>query len=277
MDVDLVARFGAITNLTHGFIYFSPDAAEEYRAVGLDDAHHYFASRGAAFGPVPASVIVATFFNFRPSAVEAVIPAAWAAAEPFDIQQARMRAAGRVLARVGGDVDATDLDAVIEIAGRMCDGVGYEGRPLAAANRAVTEPDDRWERLWQRITVIREWRGDAHVAALTAAPVTAVEALVLHAATGQVPSAALLSTRRWSDEEWAAGIEGLAGRGLVEADGSFTPTGAAFREDIEDRTNVASAAMLDAVGEQDARRMIDLLKPIRSGLIDSGAFAALGR
>ncbi|MEM7140008.1 MAG: hypothetical protein AAF548_03185 [Actinomycetota bacterium] len=275
--LELTAKLGAITNLTHGFIYFAPEATEEYDAVGLPGTHHYFASRGACFGPVPAGVVVATFFNFRPDMVHAVIPDAWSLAAPADIQRARMRAAGRVLRRTCAAVDAGVVEEASGIAAAMIGGLADAGRPLAAANRAVPEPDDPWERLWQRITVLREWRGDAHVAALVAAPVDPVEALALHAATDQVPRAALVTTRQWSEEQWQGGIDRLVARGLLDDDERFTDAGRAFRDGIEHATNLASAAMVEAVGEVDARRFYDLLKPIRSGLLEGGAFAAIGR
>ena len=274
MDLDLVAKLGAITNSTHGFIYFSEPAGEAYAELGLTGRQQYFASRGAAFGPVPAEVIIATFFNFNPAIIRAAIPAAWGVAGPAEIQAVRMRAAGAQLAALDA-LPAADLDEAIDLAGRMVDGVTDEGRPLAGANRAVAEPSDPWERLWQRLTVIREWRGDGHVAALAAAPVTALEALVLHAATGQVPRAGLQATRQWSDDAWDATVADLAGRGLVDADGAFTDEGRSFRDDIERRTNVAAAPLVDAIGPDDTRRLIDLLRPVQQALVESGAFARL--
>ena len=275
MDHALVAKLGAITNLTHGFIYFSPVARAAYSELGLSEAQQYFASRGAALGRVPASVIAATFFNFNPAAVEAGIPSAWDVAAPEDIQTARMKAAGDQLAALGA-LDEATLTSAIDLAGAIADAVGYEGKALAAANREVPEPDDPWQRLWQRLTVIREWRGDAHVAVLTAAPVTAVEALVLHAATGQVSAEVLLATRRWEQREWDAAIERLADRGLVDANGAFTEEGDAYRAGIEDRTNMVCAPLVEAIGAAETRHFIDLLKPVRTALMDSGAFAALG-
>lgn len=275
--LELSGRLGAMTNLVHGFIYFAPEAAEEYDALGLPATHHYFASRGAALGPVPAEVIVATFFNFNPSLVTPAIPAAWSIADPADIQTARIRAAGRVIRRVEPELDADAVAEATEIAGRMIAGVGDAGRPLAAGNRATPEPDDAWERLWQRITVLREWRGDAHVAALVAAPVDPVEALILHAATGKVPKAALVATRQWPEADWNAGVERLLKRGLIMDDESFTELGEAFRDDIERRTDHASLPLVEAVGPDQTVRLIELLKPLRKALIDGGAFAALGR
>ncbi len=59
----------------HGLIYFAPAAVEEYRAIGLvPDVGGYFASRAAPMGPVPAELVIATFFNFRPDVVRAEIP-----------------------------------------------------------------------------------------------------------------------------------------------------------------------------------------------------------
>ena len=274
--IELSAKLNTMTGPVHGFIYFAPEATEEYDALGLPASHHYFASRGAALGAVPAEVVVATFFNFPPYMAEAAIPDAWSIASPAAIQAARMRAAGRVLRRLAGD--ALDADGVAEataLAGRMIDGVGDAGRPLAAGNRAVPEPDDPWERLWQRITVIREWRGDVHVAALVAASVDPVEALLLHAATGQVPLAALKATRQWPDADYDAGVERLRSRGLLDADGAFTDDGRAFREAIEHTTNEASTPLVAAIGSADTQRLLDLLRPVRTALTEGGAFAAM--
>lgn len=274
MDLDLVAKLGTVTNSTHGFIYFSESAGAAYEELGLTGRQQYFASRGAAFGAVPAEVVIATFFNFNPEIVRQAIPAAWDVADPAEIQAVRMRAAGAQLAALEA-LPAADVAEATDLAGRMVDGVTDEGRPLAGANRAVPEPDDPWQRLWQRLTIVREWRGDGHVAALAAGPVTALEALVLHAATGQVPRAGLQATRQWSDEAWDATVASLAERGLVESDGSFTEQGRSFRDDIERRTNVAAAPLVDAIGPDDTRRLIDLLKPVQRQLIESGAFARL--
>ncbi len=277
MDFALAAKLGAHSNLVHGFVYFAPELADANAALGLEGHQAYFASRAAALGAVPAEVVVATFFNFNPRVVHEAIPAAWSVADPATIQRERMRVAGDILARDASQVADEDVEEAAALAGRMIDGVGLEGKPLAAANSAVPEPDDRWARLWQRISVIREWRGDAHVAALTVAPVDAVEALVLHAATGQVPKDGLMATRRWSAEDWDAAVERLGARGLVEPEGSFTDAGREFRDAIERQTDEACLRLVNAVGETDTVRLLDLLRPIRKALLDAGAFALAGR
>ena len=85
----------------------------------------------------------------------------------------------------------------------------------------------------QLLTVVREYRGDAHVAALRHAVVGPVEALVLHAATGLIDRGRMQETRGWSDAAWEDAVARLHNRGLLHADGRFTEAGAAFRESIE--------------------------------------------
>src|SRR5881398_3560421 len=98
----------------HGMIYFSPEAAKAYKELGLNGRAGYFASRSAAFGPVPAEVVVATFFNFNPVAVRAAIPAAWSVTTPEALVAARVDAADHALRRglgelVGGVSELADL------------------------------------------------------------------------------------------------------------------------------------------------------------------------
>ena len=72
------ARPGGRSSRIHGAIYFAPEAREEYAALGIDDRMTgYFASRSAPMGAVPASVVIATFFNFDHGLVERSIDGVW--------------------------------------------------------------------------------------------------------------------------------------------------------------------------------------------------------
>src|SRR6478609_12183403 len=215
----------------HGMIYFVPIGREEYDAIGLKGSRMgYFASRGAALGPVPADVIIATFFNFHPELVRRVIPDAWSMASPGDIIGARFRAVDRALRRLLGDdvvADATMVEAA-ELAGRASEGCFPQGRPLYAGHASIPWPTQPHVRLWHAISLLREFRGDGHVAALVTSGVGPCEALVLHGATGVVPKEVLQQSRAWPDEEWAATEASLRGRGLLAADGTLTAEGAAL-------------------------------------------------
>ena len=151
-----------------------------------------------------------TFFNFNPEVVKAAIPAAWDAAPPSAVVASRFEAADRALRRVlGPAVDSPEMVEAASLARSAAEAACCDGRPLAAAHAALAWPDEAHLVLWHGASVLREHRGDGHVAALALAGVSGIEALVLHAATGEVPRGILQSTRAWSDESWDAALDGL--------------------------------------------------------------------
>jgi len=133
-------------------------------------------------------------------------------------------------------------------------------------------PDEPHLALWWAITVLREHRGDGHIAALLDAGLGGCEALVLHAATGEVPADALQGSRSWTDGEWAAAVAGLAEHGVVEADGSFTDAGRALREHIEDRTDQLGLQPYEAIGEDGCAELRELVRPWSKAIVSSGPF-----
>lgn len=246
----------------HGMIYFVPEAAEEYARLGISGRHGYFASRSAPMGAVSPDVVVATFFNFNPEVVKAAIPAAWDAAPPSAVVASRFEAADRALRRVlGPAVDSPEMVEAASLARSAAEAACCDGRPLAAAHAALAWPDEAHLVLWHSASVLREHRGDGHVAALVLAGVSGIEALVLHAATGDVPRGILQATRAWSDESWDAALDGLVTRGWVDAEGGFTDTGREARAEIETVTDRAAAAPWGAIGEEGISRLRELARP----------------
>src|SRR3954467_674284 len=106
MDPMIARRTWRTLEPVHGMIYFAPESAASYEAIGLrGNRMGYFASRSAAMGAVPAEVVIATFFNFCPEVVSASIPAAWAVAPPAKVIEARFAAADAALRRaLGGEL-----------------------------------------------------------------------------------------------------------------------------------------------------------------------------
>jgi hypothetical protein len=256
----------------HGMIYFAPEASEAYEELGIHGFDGYFASRAAAMGPVPAEVVVATFFNFNPEVVHQAIPAAWAIAPPARILEARVAAAGAALRRAVGDLlDGPDVARAAELARTATEACTPAGRPLYAAHAALPWPDDPPLALWHAVTLLREYRGDGHVACLVEAGLSGVEALVLHAASGEVPRAALQRTRQWSDAAWDAAVEGLAGRGVVEPGGALTEAGAARRAGIEATTDELAMAPWRAIGEEACSELRALVRPLSRAIVDGGS------
>lgn len=259
----------------HGAVYFVPEGPETYATLGLAARQGYFASRAAPLGAVPAEVVQATFYNFAPAVVAGAIPSAWAVATPSAIVEARLRVADAYLRRILGDaLGESDVAEAAALARRAAEAATQwsEGRPLFAAHAALAWPDDAHLALWHAQTLLREFRGDGHIAALTVEGVSGCEALVLHGATGEVAPAVLQASRAWSDNDWAAAVDRLRGRGWLDASGGLTDAGRAHRRWVEDRTDALAVGAYDAIGEDGCDRLRALGRPLSKAIVASGSF-----
>ncbi|MFF7651544.1 hypothetical protein ACFZCY_19695 [Streptomyces sp. NPDC007983] len=271
---DIRAVSGAMS-AAHMFIYFVPEAAEEAAKLGVTErGPAYFAFRSAAMGAVPWQVALATFYNFSPRAVRSMT-GVWDAASPEQWQAARFAGADRALQRVGVNLTADQIAEARSLIDPVVAGADYAGKTLAAANAAVALPSDPLVALWQQITVVREWRGDAHLVVLAAHGLGACDCNVLQAATGRVPVGLARSTRQWSDEEWAAATARLAARGWLDADGTVTDEGTAARERIEVETDELCAPLWAPIGDAGARRLAELVTPINDAFTAAGTYDQL--
>ena len=190
----------------HGAIYFAPEAAEAYARLGITGSAGYFASRAAPMGAVPADVVVSTFFNFNPELVQAAIPESWNLAAPVELVAARFEAVDASWRRALGEpvLRSAEMARASELARAAAEHVTQrlEGRPLAAAHCDVAWPDAPHLVLWHAQSILREYRGDGHIAQLVVHGLSGTEALVTHAAAGDVPARVLKATRGWPDEAW---------------------------------------------------------------------------
>ena len=117
MDPMIARRTWRTLEPIHGMIYFSAEAGAEYERLGLSGQMGYFASRAAPMGPVPAEVVIATFYNFEPSLVRRAVPAAWGLATPTAILEARHTAVDKSL-RTAFSADVLDSSRRLFVTGR---------------------------------------------------------------------------------------------------------------------------------------------------------------
>jgi hypothetical protein len=275
--IELSRKMWRTLEPVHGMIYFAAEAAEEYARAGVSDARSaYFASRGAPLGRVPAEVVVATFFNFDPRLVHGAIPRSWDEASPAMLLAARLTAADRALRRLLGaaTVDSPEMGeaAALARAAASESGMRPDGRPLYAAHASLPWPEEPHLILWHAITLLREYRGDGHIAMLVAEGITGIEALILHAAVGEIPAAVLQGLRGWSDEAWAAGRAGLQQRGLIDERGAFTEAGRIHRQWVEDRTDQAALAPWVYLGDERCGCLRELVRPWSRAITEAGTF-----
>ncbi|MEV0291978.1 hypothetical protein [Nocardia sp. NPDC050710] len=257
----------------HGMIYFTPHGPDVYRELGITDPRMmYFASRSAALGPVPAEVTISTFFNFNPAVVGAVLPTAWDIASPAEILRARLEAVDRSLRQVWGeDISGAQVreaaDLARQAAERACE--RPQGRPLFAAHAALPWPDEPHLVLWHAQSLLREFRGDGHVALLLTEGLSGIEALITHSGTGEIAPEVLRISRSWSEQDWAAGVNGLRERGwLVDDDIALSEHGKARRAAIESRTDELAVYPYEAIGDAGCERLRVLVAPLTIRVIE---------
>lgn len=255
----------------HAVVYFAPETAEACKAIGLKGFWMgYFAGRAAPMGPVAPAVVEAAFFNFHPSMVRRALPDAWSFSDPATVLATRWDSATEVLRRLIGQGD--DVAEAAELARAACEGLDHEGRPLAAAWADVPWRDEPVADLWLACTVLREHRGDGHVAALVDAGVGGLEAHVLADATRAIPREALQPNRGWSDQDWADAQRRLRQRGLLDEHRLATPEGHALREQVERRTDELATPPLRALGPERAERLIAALAALAPRVVPALPF-----
>lgn len=256
----------------HAVTYFAPESAEAYRSVGLKGGWMgYFASRSAPMGPVPAEVVTAAFFNFHPAMVARAIPEAWTLAAPGEVLTARLRAVDAALQRLlPGEVGSPKLAEAARLAREAAGGGALAGRVLYGALCSLPWPEDPHLSLWHAATLLREHRGDGHVAALLAEGLGACEAHVTVAAAGGVPRDVLQVNRKWTDDDWSAAEARLAARGWLDDAGELTDAGRAGRRRVEEITDELASEPWRRLGPDGTARLDDLMRPLSRAIADRG-------
>ncbi|MGY1813940.1 SCO6745 family protein [Blastococcus sp. SYSU D00820] len=271
-----VARAHRAIEPLHNHLYFAPEHDQHLAAAGLRPGRMcYFAGRAAAMGPVGPGVVTATFYNFSPAIVARHLPRAWTLAAPEQVLAARLDAARASLARLLGE--AAESPEVAELAGLLreaCTALTPDGRPLYAGHADQPWPEEPLLQVFWGATLLREHRGDGHLAVLLRHGLSGIEALQTHVATGRAFTAeAAQALRGWTDEEWAAAGAALADRGLV-ADGALTEAGTALRAQIEADTDALAEAPWRHLGAERTARVTEVGRALSGRLVAAGAYPA---
>jgi hypothetical protein len=249
-------------------VYFAPEAIDAYKALGLNYFEGYFCSRGACLGKAPWSVICAAFGAFKPAAVEMAVTGGWAKTEPEAMLTARRAGAEAQLQRIIGDPPPEVADAT-EVLYAMTDGVDRSGRALFAGLSALDRPSSPWGNLWHAADLVREHRGDGHIAAWVA-HVDSTEITVLTELAWGIPPRSYVYTRGWNEEEVDAAYERLAERGLVDGE-QLTPAGKELRSEIERETDRAEREIIDRLGDR-VELLFGMLEPWSKAIVAGGGY-----
>jgi hypothetical protein len=271
MDFHATAR--TLRNVTEPIaagVYFAPEAIDGYKEEGLDYFEGYFCSRSACLGTAPWSVVCAAFAAFKPAAVESAVAAGWAKTTPAILLERRLAGATAQLERLVGPVaEKADVERATEILYSLTDGVDPSGRALYAGLSVLPRPDTLFGGLWHAADLVREHRGDGHIAAWIP-HVDSTEITVLTEHAWGIPPRSYVFTRGWSEEEVDAAYERLRARGLVEGE-QLTPAGAELREQIERTTDLANRAVVERLGDR-AEELFALLGPWARAIVAGGGY-----
>ena len=274
MDATTAGRTSRALELIHSMTYFLPETQDALVATGLPPRACYFAGRAAPLGPVGAGVVTATFYNFNRELVAPLIPDAWAIASPDEIMAIRYATLDAAFHRLLGPetLASPDMAEAADLATIAARGIpGDDGRPLYAAYAELEWPQAPHLALWHALTLIREYRGDGHIAALQTAGLNGLDALITHTATGYGFEKEFARKRRgWSSEQWNDAVASLADRELLTADGALTQDGKDLRALVEDITNDLALAPWAALGEDGAARLVALATPWREAIVSQG-------
>ncbi|MFJ5117236.1 hypothetical protein [Kitasatospora sp. NPDC088548] len=246
----------------HAVTYFSPEGRAAFEEAGLRGGWRgYFAGRSAPLGAVDAAPVIAAFFSFAPATVERALPDVWSQAGPDAALAARLDGSSAALARLLEHVKPEQVELVADLLEQAVARLDCAGRVLAAANTALPRPEGLYGRLWQAATVMREHRGDGHVAALVSAGLDGCEALVVRCAL-DVRREVLQPLRGWSDEEWEAAAARLVERGWLTERGTITECGRIRHQSLEAATDLAAARVWEHHPRAELDRLAAALKPI---------------
>ncbi|MBO0693619.1 MAG: hypothetical protein J2P58_12030, partial [Acidimicrobiaceae bacterium] len=196
------------------------------------------AGRAAPLGLTPAEVVDALFYNFAPGEVARHIPKVWRTTTPEAAIAARQMGCVRALRRILGDrVDTAAFARAADLLMKAATSVPVEGRPMYAALRTIPVPDDAVGRLFHAASLLREHRGDGHIAALMSEGVGGLEAHVLFALDLGIPADRFGRIRHLPEAQLAAVTDGMRDRGLIGEDGWLSRQGREAKQRVEALTD----------------------------------------
>lgn len=268
-----------------GQVYFSPECHANYEALGFGPSPGefggvagpeftaYFTSRGSVMGQVPGELVAAAFGVFNPAVVVPAVTEGWTKTDAATIGAARDDGAIAQLTRILGE-KPDGIDRANELLARATSVLRPEGKPLYAGLRSLPLPGSPVGDAWRNADRLREYRGDAHVAAWTIAGLDATEICLLTEPYWGLPLRTYSRTRAWSDEEFDAAEERLVSRGLLQ-DGRFTDAGRAAREAIEVATDQQMKPVIDALAD-DFDELLDIMLPWGAAIRDAKGYPGGG-
>ena len=240
---------------------------ERLAEMDLDFLTGYVWGRAAALGEPDAGVVVAAFAVFEPGLVRDAYEQGRRACPRDRLLAARTDATVASLLETLEGADVTSVADILERAVSVADGTG---RPLFSGLAGQPWPADPVGRLWRACELVREHRGDSHVAACISRGLGPVDMNILTELWVGMPLGSYSGTRGWAHDTIRSAAATLERTGLLEGD-RLSPAGQTFRDELEAATDAMQQPVIEALGA-DVESLIEQLAAWSQRCIGAGAF-----
>lgn len=163
---DVIQAIAQKTGDIGASFYFQPETVEQGKQLGIDGFRFYFLGRAGVLGDVEAGVVHSAFGYFHPELLARMWESAKQKVPPREAARAYIECAHAHGRRRFADLDG--LDAYVDAAGTVIAAVDGGAMALFAGVRAEPVPADAPGAAIHQAMVLREMRGSAHLATITA-------------------------------------------------------------------------------------------------------------
>jgi hypothetical protein len=192
----------------------------------------------------------------------------WRITTPEAAIAARQAGCVKALRRILGDhVDGSAFARAAELLTKAATSAPYEGRPMYAALRTIPIPDDVVARMFHAASLLREHRGDGHIAALMTHGIGGLEAHVLLALDMGMPAENFGRIHHLPAAQLAAVIDGMRDRGLIGGDGWLSTEGRVVKQRVEALTDDLAARPYEILEPEELDEVMATLEPLAALLL----------
>ena len=171
---ELIKQVCPLINDTGWAYYFTPTTMARGTELGLKGPQFYFIGRGGLLGNCDSSVVAAAFGYFNPEVIKRAWDSSRQVVDPLVAGRAHLECSAVTGREKLSNV--ANLDSFIAAADKVNSAANPEALALYAAFKSEPLVSDVPGRAMQLVSVLREFRGSAHLVAVRAMGLTGKQA-----------------------------------------------------------------------------------------------------